>query len=698
MPLQKLALKPGVNRENTRYTNENGWYESDKIRFRQGFPEKIGGWSRISTNVFLGICRSLLAWITLGAVRLTGVGTNLKFYITQGGAYDDVTPNQTVVTLTNPFATVSGSPIVTVTGSGGSNGNFVTFTGGTAVGGLTISGEYQITYVSGATYTITASSNATSTVAAGGGTVYAVSTIDVGPEIATALVGWGAGGWNTGTWGNGTSSTEPIRIWSQANFGQDLIYGPRGGGIYYWNATIGTLPKTFTVTIATPGVVTSTISLPINTAITLTTTGALPTGLLVGTVYYVLTTGTTFSLALTVGGAAINTSGSQSGVHSISPRGINVVAISGASDVPIYQNCLLISDTSRFVFCMGANDLGSTIQDPLLIRWSDQESFTDWTPDPTNQAGDVRLSHGSKIVATNQSRQEILVWTDSALYSLQYLGPPVIWGTQLMADNISIAGPNAVAYANGVSYWMGVDKFYKYDGRSQTLTCDLLRFIFEDIDKAQFAQVFASTNEGFNEIWWFYCSLGSTVVDQYVIYNYTENQGAGAWYYGTMGRTAWLDSGIRNYPLAATYDHNLVDHELGLDDDTTGTPVAIESYISSAEFDIEDGYKFGFVWRVLPDITFSGSTAASPSVTMYLKPLQNSGSGYNSPASVGGSTTPSGAAAVTRTAILPIEEFTGQINTRVRGRQLVMEVRSTALGVQWQLGSPRLDIRVDGRR
>ena len=709
MPLQKLTLKPGVNRENTRYTNENGWYESDKVRFRQGTPEKIGGWSRISTNTFLGICRSLWAWITLGAVRLTGVGTNLKFYITQGGSYDDVTPNQTVVTLTNPFATVNGSPIVTVTGAGGSNGNFVTFTGGTAVGGLTISGEYQITYVSGATYTITASSNATSTVAAGGGTVYAVSTIDVGPEIATALVGWGAGGWNTGTWGNGTSSTEPIRIWNQANFGQDLIYGPRGGGIYYWNATIGTLPKTFTVTIATPGVVTSTISLPINTAITLTTTGALPTGLLVGTIYYVRTTGTTFSLALTVGGAAINTSGSQSGVHSISPRGINVVAISGASDVPIYQNCLLISDTSRFVFCMGANDLGSTIQDPLLIRWSDQESFTDWTPAPTNQAGDVRLSHGSKIVATNQSRQEILVWTDSALYSLQYLGPPVIWGTQLMADNISIAGPNAVAYANGVSYWMGVDKFYKYDGRSQTLTCDLLRFIFEDINKAQFAQVYASTNEGFNEIWWFYCSITgpdgtgtvlnpNTVVDRYVIYNYVENQGAGAWYYGTMGRTAWLDSGIRNYPLAATYDHNLVDHELGLDDDTTGTPIAIESYISSAEFDIDDGYKFGFVWRVLPDITFSGSTAASPSVTMYLKPLQNSGSGYNSPVSVGGSTTPSGAAAVTRTAILPIEEFTGQINTRVRGRQLVMEVRSTALGVQWQLGSPRLDIRQDGRR
>jgi len=706
MPLKKLTLKPGVNRENTRYTNENGWYESDKVRFRQGTPEKIGGWSRISTSTFLGICRSLWAWVTLSSVKLIGVGTNLKFYISQGGLYNDITPNRTVVTLTNPFATTNLSTTVTVTDAAGGfiNGDFVTFTGGTAVGGLTISGEYQLTYLSGTTYTITASSAATSTVAAGGGTVYAVYNINTGPAFAVSLSGWGASTWSSGPWGTGaTGLTDQIRIWNQYNFGQDLIYGPKGGGIYYWNATIGATAKTFTVTIATPGVVTSTVSLPINTAVTLTTTGALPTGLLVGTIYYVLTTGTTFSLALTVGGAAINTSGSQSGVHSISPRGINVVSISGASDVPIYQNLLLISDSSRFVFCMGTNELGGTTLDPMLIRWSDQESFVNWTPAPTNQAGDVRLSHGSKIVATNQSRQEILVWTDSALYSLQYLGPPVIWGTQLMADNISIAGPNAVAYANGVSYWMGVDKFYKYDGRSQTLNCDLLRFIFEDIDKGQYAQVFASTNEGFNEIWWFYCSLGSTAIDRYVIYNYAENQGAGAWYYGTMSRTAWLDSGIRDYPLAATYNTttavgNLVDHELGLNDDTNGTPAAIEAYISSAEFDIEDGHKFGFVWRVLPDITFSGSTATSPSVTMYLKPLQNSGSGYNSPASVGGSTTPSGAAAVTRTATLPIEEFTGQINTRVRGRQLVMEVRSTALGVQWQLGSPRLDIRQDGKR
>ena len=712
MPLQKLTLRPGVNRENTRYTNENGWYESDKVRFRQGTPEKIGGWSRISTNIFLGICRSLWAWVTLGSVKLIGVGTSLKFYISQGGLYNDITPNRTVVTLTNPFVTTNLSTTVTVTDAadGFLNGDFVTFTGGTAVGGLTISGQYQLTYVSGSTYTITASSAATSTVAAGGGTVYAVYNINTGPSFAVSLSGWGASTWGSGPWGTGAAGlTDQIRIWNQYNYGQDLLFGPRGGGLYYWNATIGPTAKVFTVTIATPGVVTSTVSLPINTAITLTTTGALPTGLLVGTIYYVLTTGTTFSVSATVGGAAINTSGSQSGVHSISASGINATAISGASDVPIYQNLILVSDSSRFVFCMGTNALGDTVLDPMLIRWSDQESFVNWTPDITNQAGDVRLSHGSRIVATNQSRQEILVWTDSSLYSLQYVGPPYVWNTQIVGDNTSIAGPNAVAYANGVSYWMGVDKFYKYDGRTQTLNCDLRQFVFENINKNQFSQVYAGTNEGFNEVWWFYCSITgpngtgtvlnpNTVIDRYVIYNYLENQGAGAWYYVTMGRTAWLDSGIRDYPLGATYDNNLVDHELGLNDDTTGTPAAIEAYISSAEFDINDGHKFGFIWRVLPDISFSGSTATSPSVTMYLKPMQNSGSGYNTPASVGGSTTPSGAAAVTRTATLPIEQFTGQINTRVRGRQLVMEVRSTTLDVQWQLGSPRLDIREDGRR
>ena len=699
MPLKKLTLRPGVNKENTRYTNENGWYDCDKIRFRQGTPEKIGGWQRISANTFLGVCRSLWTWVTLGAQKLIGVGTNLKFYISAGGAYYDITPTQTVHTLTNPFSTQINSTTVTVTDATGGyiNNDFVTFTGATSVGGLTISGEYQLTYASATTYTITAASQASST-ATGGGTVYAVYQVDVGPAYAVPLTGWGAGAWGSGAWGVGTTSNDAMRLWSQSNFGQDLIYGPRGGPLYYWRASIGYQPSIVTMTIATPCVVTSTIILPDLSPIVFETTGALPTGLLVGTIYYTrYVSSTTFNLSATPTGSLINTSGSQSGTHSISPRGMNITTFAAASNCPIIQNYILVSDTSRYVFAFGCNALGSTTQDPMQIRWSDQESAVQWTPSATNTAGDLRLSHGSKIVTAMQARQEILVWTDSSLYSLQYVGAPVVWGSQLVGDNISVAGENAVGYANGVAYWMGIDKFYKYDGRTQTLSCDLRQFVFENINKSQFDQVMAGTNEGFNEVWWFYCSLNSTVVDSYVVYNYLEPDGkggTGVWYYGSMGRTAWLDSGLRDYPIAATYNYNIVDHEVGVDDNTTSTTAPIEAYITSAEFDIDDGDRFGFIWRVLPDITFRGSTADSPQVTMYLKPMQNSGSGYNDPQSVGGNAS----ATITRTAVLPIEAFTGQIYTRVRGRQMAMEVRSTAEGVTWQLGSPRLDIRQDGRR
>jgi hypothetical protein len=699
MPLKKILLRPGVNKENTRYTNENGWYDCDKIRFRQGTPEKIGGWLRISANTFLGICRSLWTWVTLGSQKLIGVGTNLKFYIGAGGAYYDITPTQTVHTLTNPFSTQSGSATVTVTDATGGyiNNDFVTFTGATAVGGITISGEYELTYASATTYTITAASQASST-ATGGGTVYAVYQINVGPAYAVPLTGWGAGPWGSGKWGIGTTSSDAMRLWSQSNFGEDLIYGPRAGPIYYWRANIGYQPSTVTMTIASPCVVTSTILLPDLSPIVFETTGALPTGLLVGTTYYTrYVSSTTFNLSATPSGSLINTTGTQSGDHAISARGMNITSFAAASNCPIIQNYILVSDTSRYVFAFGCNALGSTTQDPMQIRWSNQESAVEWTPSATNTAGDLRLSHGSKIVTAMQARQEILVWTDSSVYSLQYVGAPVVWGSQLVGDNISIAGENAVGYANGVAFWMGIDKFYKYDGRTQTLPCDLRQYVFENINKDQFDQVFSGTNEGFNEVWWFYCSLGSTVVDSYVVYNYQEANGqggVGVWYYGSLGRTAWLDSGLRDYPIAATYSNNIVDHEVGVDDGTTSTVQPIEAYITSAEFDIDDGDRFGFIWRVLPDITFRGSTAASPQLTMYLKPMQNSGSGYNDPQSVGGYNY----GAITRTAVLPIEAFTGQINTRVRGRQIALEVRSTAEGVTWQLGAPRLDIRPDGRR
>lgn len=703
MPLKKITLKSGVNRENTRYTNENGWYESDKVRFRQGTPEKIGGWVRNSANTFLGTCRSLWAWVTLGSEKLLGVGTNLKFYVSSGGAYFDVTPYASVHALgSNPFTTATSTnqtissvayTTVTVTDAttGYRVGNYVDFYNAPTVRGVVLTGSFPIVTATIGSYTILVPGTATSSGTGGGTGVYAFYEIDTGPEYAVPLTGWGAGTWGSGTWGVGTTGTDPVRLWSQSNFGEDLIFGPRGGGIYYWDASTGYRTTTVTITIASPGVVTFSVTLPNNTAVQLLTTGALPTGLVPGTVYYVINaSGTTCNLSATAGGAAINTSGTQSGTHYLSTRGTNVVDLAYASDVPIKQNFLTISDINRFVFALGCTEYGSSTFNPMLVRWADQESVTDWTPSATNQAGFLQLSHGSQIVTAIQSRQEILVWTDSSLYSLQYVGAPVVWRGDIVGDNTSIAGENAVAYANGVSYWMGVDKFYKYDGRTQSMRCDLRQYIFADINNAQFDQVCAGTNEGFNEIWWFYCSLNSNQIDRYAVYNYAED----IWYYGSMARTAWLDTGVLDNPTAATYLNNLVTHEVGYDDNSSGTTAPIVASITSAEFDMDDGDKFMFIYRVLPDVTFRNSTAASPAITMTLYPLQNSGSGYNDPPSVGGEAY----AGVTRTAQVPVEEFTGQVFVRVRGRQLAYKVSSDALGVAWQLGSPRFDIKADGRR
>jgi len=707
MPLTKVLYKNGVNRENTRYTTEGGWYVSDKIRFRQGTPEKIGGWVRISANVFLGVCRALWNWATLGGENLMGVGTNLKYYIEQGGTYNDITPIRTrnystslsnpfdttntstavtvndtahgaqtgdlvyftgasatggipaaelntrhvitsitnanayVITVTtaatstvtggggtvsveyfintyalgtDPFATTNGSPVVVVTATshGALNNDFVTFSGASAVAGLTLNGEYQITFLTNNSYSITASSNANATTTGGGSSVLASYQINTGPATQAPITGWGAGFWNAGTWGVGTSSLDSLRLWSANNFGEDLVYGPRGGNIYYWDATAG-----------------------------------------------------------------------------VTTRGVAIETLPGAVDPPIIQNFIFVSDTYRFVICFGCNDVLSATQDPMLIRWSDQESVVNWSPAATNQAGSIRLSHGSEIITALQTRQEIVVWTDTSLYSLQYLGAPLVWGSQLMGDNLSIIGPNAAAIGSGVVFWMGKDKFYVYSGRVETLNCDLRRYVFSDINLSQNQQVFAGTNEGFNEIWWFYCSSNSTTINRYVVYNYAEK----VWHYGTMARTAWIDVSLRDYPQAATYSYNLVSHELGNDDNETGTPVAINAYIESSEFDIQDGHNLGFVYRILPDITFEGSSTSSPQVTMTLIPMMNSGSGYNNPQSVGGSSS----AVVARTSTSVIEQFTGQVYVRVRGRQMIFKIESTDLGSAWQLGSPRIDIRPDGR-
>ena len=620
MPLKKLTLKAGVNKENTRYTSEGGWYVSDKVRFRQGTPEKIGGWTRISTSTFLGVCRSLWNWVTLGGANLLGVGTNLKFYIELGGIYNDITPIRATSTINNNPFTGDGTTTVTVTDTahGGITGDFVTFSGATGTYATTFNAEFQITIIDANSYTII-SPIVIAAGSTGGASVVAAYQISVGSESSLPLTGWGAGGWGLGPWGIGTPSTTSIRLWSQSNFGEDLIFAPRGGTMYYWDETSG-----------------------------------------------------------------------------VTVRGVLVSSLVGAdADVPTVLNFVFISDTSRFVFAFGCDDYSSSTQNPMLIRWSDQESVTTWIPAATNQAGSVQLSHGSKIVSAIQARQEIVVLTDSAIYSLQYLGPPVIWGSTLLGDNISIAGPNAVALGSGVVYWMGVDKFYKYDGRVQTLRCDLRQYIYTDINLDQADQFFASTNEGFNEVWFFYCSSTATAIDRYVVYNYFENNGEGAWYYGTMVRTAWLDSGLRNYPMAATGINNIVYHENGTDDNATATTTAITATIGSAEFDIDDGDHFGFVYRILPDLTFNGSTGANtPQITMTLIPMQNSGSGYNVPVSQGGNSD----ATVARTSTTVIEQFTGQVYVRIRGRQMILQIDSNTIGTQWQLGSPRIDIRQDGRR
>jgi hypothetical protein len=626
-------------------------------------------------------------WTTLTNANLLGLGTNLKFYIENGGIYYDITPIRVTTTLgTNPF-TGNGTTTVTVaaTSHGAITGDYVTFSGVTGAYASLLNAEYRITYINANSYSITTAS-VVAAGATGGSAVSAAYQINVGTQTQEAISGWGAGAWGSGTWGNGGAGTASLRIWSQNNFGQDLVFGPRGGSIYYWAAnngvttrgvTLNTQGGNVTFTVGSPAVVTLTSILTDGTAVQFAGT-SLPSGVSAATTYYLFNVNGLTANLLNSAGSLVNVSTTGTGVY-----------ISLLVDVPTIQNYLFVSDTSRFVFAFGCNDYGSATQNPMLIRWSDQDNIIEWSPDATNQAGSVQLSHGSNIVTAVQTRQEIVVFTDSTVYSLQYLGPPVIWGSQLLGDNISIMSQNAAVVASGVIYWMGVDKFYMYDGRVQTLNCDLRKFVFSDINLGQVQQIFSGTSEGFNEVWWFYCSINSTTIDKYVVYNYLEK----VWYYGTMARTAWLDSGLRAYPQAATYVPNIVNHEYGLNDNATGNPAAIEAYISSSEFDIQDGNSFGYIWRVLPDLTFNNSTLSptgdQPKVAMTLYPMQTSGSGASTPAS----------ANVTKIAAYNItEEFTGIIYTRVRGRQMIFKVGSNQINTSWQLGAPRFDIRPDGRR
>jgi hypothetical protein len=785
MPLQKLALRPGLNREGTNYSNTGGWYDGDKIRFRSGQAEKIGGWTQFSSSQFLGTCRSIWIWLDgdAGVGNLyVGLGTNSKYYIYAGGIYNDITPIIQTNTLTNPFTTnyLGNAYTVLVTDAtyNPGVGDYVYFSGGSAVGGVTIAGDYQVTAViSSTSYTITITSAATTDT--GGGTVTAQYEYPTGLNVYSVGTGWGAGPYSRGTWGSPYSSGigTQLRLWSADNFGFDLVLAPRGGPIFYWQDSTGLSTRAqYLSNLANASTIftdTSTFSSGA-TSITVTATAA-------PNIYpYMYITGTGIPANTQVASNYITGSTTVPITHTttLNSSGNYSFSYAGAF-IPNQTYQVISSEVQEFVIAFGANPYtpnnSSSTFNPILVRWSDQGNAYQWIPQLTNQSGEFTLSNGSFIMGARATRQEILVWTDSALYSMQYIGAPYVWGFQMLMDNISVMSPNCMITVNNVTYWMGRDRFYMYDGTVKTLACSLKQYIYDDINQDQSYQVFAGANEGFNEIWWFYCSIDgnngnyanpNTLIDKYVVYNYLDN----VWYYGTMARTAWYQSGVIQYPLAASYYTNsiftgkisgttltvtavtvgtigvgqtvlglgvgngttitalgsgsggvgtytvntsqtvasttmsstngnsiLLNHESGNDDNATASTQPIYAYVQSSDFEIspqDSGQHFGFVWRMLPDVNFNGSTSNSPQVTIQLLPRQNAGTAYGT----SDLNTVTSAQNYTNVPEYTIQQFTGQVYTRLRGRQMAFRISSNTTGVSWQLGITRFDIKPDGRR
>ena len=646
MPFIKLQFKPGVNRDQTDYSNEGGWYECDKIRFRSGYPEKIGGWIRTVTADFFGYCRQMWNWITTYSDDMLAMGTNAKVYIEIAGNLYDITPLRAVdPVLSTPdtdncINTSSGTTTITVdlgaTAHDAATGDFVIISGVTgsgspaAIGGIPVSeinGIYEITVVDAFTFTYEVSTSATSSVSAAGGTAIDLSfQITPGNPITIGGYGWGVGTWGRGTWGTGALLPYFLdqRDWFFDNFDNDLVMNIRNGGAYWWRR--GTNPD--------PGTALDTPAIPLST------------------------------YATEEGG--------------------------DPNAVPSKVMQILVSQQDRHLIAFGADIpyLGTSF-DPMLIRWADQDSPGDWTPSATNSAGDLRVSRGSRIVRALPTRQEILVWTDTNLYTLQFLGTTDVFALQEYADNISIMSPRSMSSASNITYWMGQDKFYAYTGRVETLPCTLRDHVFNNINLNQADQVICGTNEQWNEVWWFYPTADSDYNNAYVIYNHLER----IWYYGSMERTAWLDTALRHYPQAANTPGEpgvtspqggvLYAHEYGVNDD--GLPM--DSYIQSSDFDLDDGDNFMLIRRILPDVSFDGSVAAQPEVTLTVRPRNFPGSAYG------------GDAADTKRIIeTSVNVYTDQVFLRARARQMAFKIRSENLGVQWQLGAPRLDARQDGRR
>lgn len=772
MPINKIPFKPGINRENTNYTNTGGFYDCNKIRFRTGQAEKIGGWVNAFSNTFNGIARSLWNWQTSTGENLIGIGTTQKYYINNGGSFNDITPINTTVTLSNPFTTTAGSKkVLVVDTTTVTVGTFVSFSGASAVGGLTISGAYEIIQVISTGYYILASTTASSSAGPGGGTVTAVYELNAGNIISSPAIGWGAPPWGSGGWGSATAVANPIRIWSQANFGDDLIFASRNAGLYYWTLDTTTYPHA--VTMATKASTVTKTTQTVAAAVTGSTTFTIINSEGVDI-------GATVTFVSGSGGSSIPTNtyvtSSYGGYTTVTvsaavtlSAGDKIAFSYSGKTAPTTVGEVLVSATDQFVVALGATPYDpsnfSPSFSPLLVRWSDQSIPYEWSPSLTNQAGEQALSSGSYIVTGLSTRQETLIWTDRALYSMQYIGGDFIFKFQLMMDNISIMSPNAMLSVNGQTFWMGQDKFYMYNGTVQSLSCTVRKYVFSNLNTVQADQVVCGQNEQFNEIWWFYPSTTSQVNDSYVIYNYLDD----VWYYGTMNRTAWLQSSLQSYPLAVlsiqtsyladaigsgdttipllnatsypssgtvlidseqiTYTgvtsasltgctrgangtlavthaiyttvpmyapNQILFHEVAYDDQSAPTTAAITAYLQTADFDINGGDHFGYVWRLLPDFTFEGSTSANPYLTVTVNSRTNLGTTYTNP--VDQPTVTSTQHPPTPPNTYPVEQFTGEIFTRIRGRQMNLYIQSTVLGISWQMGTMRIDMRPDGRR
>ena len=636
MPLSKLQFRPGINKETTSYSNEGGWFDCDKVRFRAGFPEKIGGWAKKTPNSHLGVTRALHPWQTISLANYLGVGTNEKYYVLYGGAYYDITPLRATTSAGDvTFSATDGSSTITVTDTshGAIVGDFVTFSGAASLGGNitaeVLNQEYKIVTVPTAnTFTITArevdpvsritvngiytpvavTANSSDSGNGGSSTVGAYQ-LNIGLNTSITGDGWNAGTWGRGTWNSATTPTveSVLRLWTHDNFGEDLVINIFNGGLYYYDSSSG-----------------------------------------------------------------------------LTNRAVVLSSVAGAVSPPSVAVKVLVSDVDLHVIAFGCDsedDPGT--QDPLLIRFSDQRNALDWKATVDNTAGDLKISSGSKIITAIETKREILVFTDTSIYSMQFIGPPDTFGITIVSEGISIRSPNSAVAIEDNVFWMGNNEFYVYNGAVQKIPCTLRDFVFSDFNNLQAEKVFAGVNSSFSEIWWFYPSADSNEINKYVIYNYQQQ----IWYFGSLQRTAWLDRGVNELPTAASPDYYLYNHETGDDDGSTDPVTAITAHIESSQMDIGEGDQFTFISRIIPDITFRNSEIGKKA-SLSLKARNFPGGNYLQTDS----------AEISKTATVPVEQFTNDAFIRLRGRSFALRVESTETGISWRLGSPRIDIRPDGRR